>query len=238
VEIRTAAGPSSAVQWGVQWRPVHRLVACAARPCGVAAAVAEARLVADEHLAGAERVPVLAAGRWVGDPSSGSGLHEVAEHPIKPRPHGNHPRSGLALGAVHHKEGRHHLNGRDKQTMTEQPGLPDQFKELVTENEKRMKAIQDQIANQLEAQRKAVTDLVESQQKAFAEFLEQQRSVKIADHWEAQRKAISEQIEHQRKAFTDLVERQWTAQKKAIEDAQHAIVGIFRPKPDEPKPDE
>ena len=111
--------------------------------------------------------------------------------------------------------------------MTEQPGLPDQFKELVTENEKRMKAIQDQIANQLEAQR-----------KAFAEFLEQQRSVKIADHWEAQRKAISEQIEHQRKAFTDLVERQWTAQKKAIEDAQHAIVGIFRPKPDEPESDD
>jgi predicted DNA-binding protein YlxM (UPF0122 family) len=122
--------------------------------------------------------------------------------------------------------------------MTEQPGIPDQFKDLVTENEKRMKAIQDQIANQLEAQRKAVTDLVESQQKAFADFLEQQRSVKIADHWEAQRKAISEQIEHQRKAFTDLVERQWTAQKKAIEDAQHAIVGIFRPKPDEPKSDE
>jgi predicted DNA-binding protein YlxM (UPF0122 family) len=80
--------------------------------------------------------------------------------------------------------------------------------------------------------------LVESQQKAFADFLEQQRSVKIADHWEAQRKAISEQIEHQRKAFTDLVERQWTAQKKAIEDAQHAIVGIFRPKSDEPKSDE
>ena len=76
--------------------------------------------------------------------------------------------------------------------MTEQPGLPDQFKELVTENEKRMKAIQDQIANQLEAQRKAVADLVESQQKAFADFLEQQRSVKIGDHWEAQRKAISE----------------------------------------------
>jgi hypothetical protein len=73
--------------------------------------------------------------------------------------------------------------------MTEQPGLPDQFKELATENEKRMKAIQDQIANQLEAQRKAVADLVESQQKAFADFLEQQRSVKITDHWEAQRKA-------------------------------------------------
>lgn len=124
--------------------------------------------------------------------------------------------------------------------MTEQPsaGLPDQFKELVTENEKRMKAIQDQIATQLEAQRKAVADLVESQQKAFADFLEEQRGVKITDHWESQRKAISEQIEHQRKAFTELVERQWTAQKKAMEDAQHAIVGIFRPKPDEPKSDE
>ena len=185
-----------------------------------------------------DRCVVGLAGGDQHDQRSAGPVDELAEHPIKPRPRGNHPRSGLALGAVHHKEGRDHLNGRDKQTMTEQPGLPDQFKELVTENEKRMKAIQDQIANQLEAQRKAVTDLVESQQKAFADFLEQQRSVKIADHWEAQRKAISEQIEHQRKAFTDLVERQWTAQKKAIEDAQHAIVGIFRPKPDEPKPDE
>jgi hypothetical protein len=54
--------------------------------------------------------------------------------------------------------------------MTEQPGLPDQFKELVTENEKRMKAIQDQIANQLEAQRNAVTDLVESQQEGVRGF--------------------------------------------------------------------
>jgi len=203
-------------------------------PAGVpAAAVSEAGDMANEDLVRAERMDVGTSRRRMGDPLAGRGLHEVADHPIKPRPRGNHPRSGLALGAVHHKAGRDHLNGRDKQTMTEQPGLPDQFKELVTENEKRMKAIQDQIANQLEAQRKAVADLVESQQKAFADFLEQQRSVKIADHWEAQRKAISEQIEHQRKAFTDLVERQWTAQKKAIEDAQHAIVGIFRPKPDD-----
>ena len=66
------------------------------------------------------------------------------------------------MGTVHHKAGQDNLNGRDKQTMTEQPGLPDQFKELVTENEKRMEAIQDQIANQLEAQRRAVADLVES----------------------------------------------------------------------------
>ena len=216
------------------------LIAYPACPGCVPAAVAQVCLVADQDLVRAERVAVGASRGWVGDPSSGSGLHEVAEHPIKPRPHGNHPRSRLALGAVHHKEGRHHLNGRDKQTMTEQPSaeLPDQFRELATENEKRMKAIQDQIANQLEAQRKAVADLVESQQKAFADFLEQQRSVKITDHWEAQRKAISEQIEHQRKAFTDLVERQWTAQKKAIEDAQHAIVEKFRPKSDEPKSDE
>ena len=154
------------------------------------------------------------------------------------RPRGNHPRSGLAWGWSTIRRARDHLNGRDEQTMTEQPGLPDQFKELVTENEKRMKAIQEQIATQLEAQRKAFEDLVESQQKAFADFLEQQRSGKLADHWEAQRKAISEQVEHQRKALTDLVERQWAVQKKAIEDAQHAIVGRFRPKPDEPKPDE
>ena len=197
--------------------------------------------MADQDLVRAERVAVGASRGRMRDPLPGRGLHEAADHPIKPRPRENHPRSVFSVGGgATNKAGRDHLNGRDKQTMTEQPSaeLPDQFRELATENEKRMKAIQDQIANQLEAQRKAVADLVESQQKAFADFLEQQRSVKITDHWEAQRKAISEQIEHQRKAFTDLVERQWTAQKKAIEDAQHAIVGIFRPKPDEPKPDE
>ena len=86
--------------------------------------------------------------------------------------------------------------------MTEQPSaeLPDQFRELATENEKRMKAIQDQIANQWEAQRKAVADLVESQQKAFADFLEQQRSVKIADHGRlsARRSAIRSSISGKR----------------------------------------
>jgi hypothetical protein len=45
----------------VQRRPVHRLIALSARPGGVAAAVAEASLVTDEHLAGAERVTVGAA---------------------------------------------------------------------------------------------------------------------------------------------------------------------------------
>jgi hypothetical protein len=45
--------------------------------------------MANEDLVRAERVAVGASRGWVGDPSSGSGLHEVAEHPIKPRPHGN-----------------------------------------------------------------------------------------------------------------------------------------------------
>ena len=58
VEIRTVAGPSRALQC-VERRPVHRLIACAARPRGVAAAVAEASLAADEDLADAELVP-----RW------------------------------------------------------------------------------------------------------------------------------------------------------------------------------
>jgi hypothetical protein len=42
----------------VERRPVHRLVACAARPGGVAAAVTEASLIAHERPAGAEGVAV------------------------------------------------------------------------------------------------------------------------------------------------------------------------------------
>jgi hypothetical protein len=34
----------------------------------------------DEDLAGAERVPVRATGRWVGDPLPGRGLHQFPEH--------------------------------------------------------------------------------------------------------------------------------------------------------------
>ena len=65
---------------GVERRPVHRLIACAAGPGGVPAAVAEAGLMADEDLAGAELVPVRASRRWVGDPLPGRGLHELAQH--------------------------------------------------------------------------------------------------------------------------------------------------------------
>jgi hypothetical protein len=44
----------------VQRRPVHRGIARSAGPGGVAAAVSEAGLMADEHLAGAESVAVWA----------------------------------------------------------------------------------------------------------------------------------------------------------------------------------
>ena len=51
---------------GVERRPVHRLIACAARPGGVPAAVPEAGLMTDEHLSGAELCPFgQRAGGWV-----------------------------------------------------------------------------------------------------------------------------------------------------------------------------
>jgi hypothetical protein len=46
--------------------PVHRLIACAAGPGGVPAAVPEAGLMIYKHRAGAEAVPVGASRRWVG----------------------------------------------------------------------------------------------------------------------------------------------------------------------------
>ena len=58
----------------IQGRPVDGLIACAACPCGVPAAVAEAGLVPDEHLSGAEPVPVRAVRRRVSDPLPGGGL--------------------------------------------------------------------------------------------------------------------------------------------------------------------
>jgi hypothetical protein len=60
---------------GVEWRPVHRLIARAACPCGVAVAVPEARPVADEDLIRAELVAVGAARRRMGDPFPGRGLN-------------------------------------------------------------------------------------------------------------------------------------------------------------------
>ena len=45
-------------------------------------------------------------------------------------------------------------------------GFSEQLKELVTQNEHRIKTIQGQIADQWEAQRKAIADLVEQQWNA------------------------------------------------------------------------
>ena len=46
---------------GVEGRPVHRLIACAATPCGVPAAVTQAGLMPHQHFAGAEWAPVGAS---------------------------------------------------------------------------------------------------------------------------------------------------------------------------------
>jgi hypothetical protein len=51
--------------------------------CAFAAAVSEAGDVPYEYLAGAEAVPVWAAGRRVGDPRLGRGLHQLAQHSQK-----------------------------------------------------------------------------------------------------------------------------------------------------------
>ena len=44
----------------------------------MSAAVPEASLMAYEDFAGAERVPVGATGRWVGDPLPSRGLYQLA----------------------------------------------------------------------------------------------------------------------------------------------------------------
>ena len=72
--------PVEACAVRVERRPVHRLVACAAGPGGVSAAVAEAGLVPDQHLVGSEDVPVGASARRVGDPLPTGGLYQLAQH--------------------------------------------------------------------------------------------------------------------------------------------------------------
>jgi hypothetical protein len=65
---------------GVCRRPVHRLIARPARPCGVPAAVPETSLVTDENLSGAGLVTVRATRRQVHDPLPGRGLYKLAQH--------------------------------------------------------------------------------------------------------------------------------------------------------------
>ena len=69
---------------GVERWPVHRLIACAAGPCGVSAAVAETGLMPYEDLVGSECVSVRAMRGRVGDPVPGRRLHELAQHNYKP----------------------------------------------------------------------------------------------------------------------------------------------------------
>jgi hypothetical protein len=64
----------------VERRPVDRLVACAAGPCCVAAAVTETSLMPDENCTGAKQVAVGAARGRVGDPLPSSGLNKITEH--------------------------------------------------------------------------------------------------------------------------------------------------------------
>ena len=47
-----------------------------------------------------------------------------------------------------------------------------------------------------------------------------QANPEIAEWWDAQRKAVA-----------DFFEQHWNAQKRAVEEAQNAIGGMFRPKP-------
>ena len=52
----------------IERRPVDGVIACAAGPCCVAAAVSEAGLMTDQDFTGSELVPVGASRRRVGDP--------------------------------------------------------------------------------------------------------------------------------------------------------------------------
>jgi hypothetical protein len=61
LEIRTAAGPSSAVQCVFIWWPVHHGIAGDASPDGVSAAVTETSLMSHQHLLWPESVAVRAA---------------------------------------------------------------------------------------------------------------------------------------------------------------------------------
>jgi hypothetical protein len=64
----------------VEGWPVHRLIACAARPGGVPATVTETSLMPHQHLSRPESVAVRASGRRVGDPLPAAVLHEFAQY--------------------------------------------------------------------------------------------------------------------------------------------------------------
>lgn len=67
----------------VERRPVHRLIACSARPRGVPATVTEASLITHEHQARPKLVTVRTPGRRVDNPLPGRRLHQLAQHAHK-----------------------------------------------------------------------------------------------------------------------------------------------------------
>jgi len=54
-------------------------------PADVPAAVTEASLMTDQHLAGTKPVAIRASRRRVGDPLAGRRLYKLAQHAYKPR---------------------------------------------------------------------------------------------------------------------------------------------------------
>jgi hypothetical protein len=81
-----------------EWRTLDHGFTGAAMPARMStAAVAEADLMTNEHLASAELVAVRASRRRVDDPLSRCGLYEIAQHKLKPRttsrPLGARPRA-------------------------------------------------------------------------------------------------------------------------------------------------
>ena len=84
VEVRTVAGPSRALQCVLGGRPVQRLVACAVRPCGVAATMTEApgRPQAPHRGRGCARYGNASAG---GRSTSRPRRHQLAQHNYRPK---------------------------------------------------------------------------------------------------------------------------------------------------------
>jgi hypothetical protein len=78
---------------GAERWPVHRLIACAAGPGGVSAAVAEASLMTDQYGAGAEGVSARAARRRPRDPRSRRRPHQLTH-----RRHKDNGRRSIASG--------------------------------------------------------------------------------------------------------------------------------------------
>jgi hypothetical protein len=95
--------------------PVYRLIACAARPCGVSTTMSEAGLVPYEDLSGAEGVTVGAAGRWLGYPLPVGRSDELTLNSLSALPRhgsGRHRRAVAGReGAPVHGAGRHPVPG-------------------------------------------------------------------------------------------------------------------------------